>query len=451
MRNEIVPVATLRWTLLVNFLVMALAMHGAFARDGDVDPTFGAGGQILIPRPDNHGDTNTKATGDMVVLADGRFLWSAPLDDETIWIGRNARDGTADTTFGSEGNGRVTLPMCGQRFRPVRMISDGANGVIMWSDRCLRHILDDGSLDSSFALGVMPPSSFIAADLARASSGNLLLAGLDAQLGQVYRFDENGTIDNTFGIAGKVVIVPPTGEWKSVNALVIRPDGRLLIGGSGGADHDEHLFVAQLSGDGSLDLSWNQDGFVVLQPPPTVYTMEANAFALDGDGSVVVSGMENNGTTGCCILLTRLDEAGHSVPGFGLRLFELPGSPKLFTGAEDRGDVVILPNHRIIVASSTFPISSENHRTQFTLVRTFADGSLDPGFGHDGWNSYTILSSLGANPTGDYNQMHAIGYDHADGSMLILGRTFFEDSGSAVDYVSMVRARLDLIFEDSFE
>lgn len=441
----------MRCTLLVTFLLMILAMHGAFAGDGDVDLTFGAGGQILIPRPDNHGDTNTKPTGDVVVLADGRFLWSAHLDDDTIWVGRNARNGTADTTFGSEGSGRVTIPMCGQRFRPVRMISDGANGVIIWSDRCLRHIFDDGSLDSSFGLGIMPPSSFIAADLARAPSGKLLLAGRDAQLAQVYRFDENGSIDNTFGTAGKIAIIAPAGRWKSVNALLIRPDGRLLIGGSGGADTDINLFIAQLLGDGSLDSSWDKDGFVVLQPPPTVHTMEANAFALDDDGSVVVSGMGNNSTTGCCILLTRLDVAGHGVAGFGLRLFDLPGDPKLFTGDEERGDIVILPNHRIIIASSTFPHSSQNHRTQFTLVRTFADGSLDPGFGHDGWNSYTILPSAGANPAGDYNQMHAIGYDPADGSMLILGRTLFEDSGFQDDYISMVRARLDQIFEDSFD
>lgn len=441
----------MRAILFLIVPMLSFAVPCAFALDGDVDPAFGVGSQIIIPRPDNDGDTSAKPTGDVVVLGDGRFLWSAPLDDDTLWVGRHERNGTADPTFGSDGNGRITLPICGQRFRPVRMIGDGANGVILWSDRCLRHILDNGTVDSGFGLGSMPPSSFIAADLAREPSGRLLLAGRDGQLGTVYRFDDGGAIDTTFGTAGVVVIVPPAGHWKAVNALVIRPDGRLLIGGSGGVDHDTHLFIAQLKADGSPDPSWNGGGFVVLQPPPTVHTLEANALALDADGSVVVSGMANNGMTSCCILLTRLDDAGDIVPGFGLRVFGLPESPDVFTGDEERGDVVILPNHRIIIATNTFPHSAENHRTQFTLIRTHADGSLDPGFGHDGWNSYTIAPSSGASPAGDYDQMHAIGYDVADDSMLILGRTFFEDSGSADDYVSMVRARFDLIFQDSFD
>ena len=442
---------TLRCTRITIALLMSLTVPFAFAFEGDVDPAFGTGGQIVIPRPNSDG-INDKPTGDLVILGDGRFLWSAPLDNETIWVGRNWRNGTADSTFGSEGNGRITLPACGERFRPVRLIGDGASGAILWSDRCLRRILDNGTLDSSFGLGSMPPSSFIAADLARDPSGRLLLAGRDGQLSKVYRFDEDGAIDIAFGTAGSVVLIPPVGVWKSVNALVIRPDGRILVGGSGGADHEKNLFVAQLRVDGSPDFSWDADGFVVLDPPPTFHTIDAEAMALDADGSLVVSGTGNNSSSSCCYLLTRLAQSGEVVPAFGLRLFGLSGSPTVWPFGERRGDIVILPNHRIIIGTTSFPSAHPvNHRTQFTLIRTFANGSLDPGFGHDGWNSYTIVESAGASPSGDYNQMHASGYDQEDGSILILGRTFFEDLGSRQDYISMVRARFDLIFDDTFD
>lgn len=47
--------------------------------------------------------------------------------------------------------------------------------------------------------------------------------------------------------------------------------------------------------------------------------------------------------------------------------------------------------------------------------------------------------------------MHAIGYDETDGSLLIFGRTFFEDNAVDEDYFSLVRARLDLIFAGTFD
>lgn len=91
------------------------------------------------------------------------------------------------------------------------------------------------------------------------------------------------------------------------------------------------------------------------------------------------------------------------------------------------------------------------------MRHVLADGALasgfgnDPAFGHDGWNSYTIFDPDDVGQAGDYHRMHAIGNDPSDGSMLILGRTFFEDNSTGHDYVSLVRARFDLIFEEQFE
>ena len=100
----------------------------------------------------------------------------------------------------------------------------------------------------------------------------------------------------------------------------------------------------------------------------------------------------------------------------------------------------------------SFPFGAPfTHRTQYTLVRTFADGSIDPSFGHDGWNSYTIADPTNTGQTGDYVQMHAIAYDRIDDSLLMLGRTFFEDDSTGDDYVTFVRARFDLVFADAFD
>lgn len=423
----------------------------AHAHDGDVDPEFGANGQVVLLRPQQTPGNASQPTGDLDVLADGRYLWAAPLDDGTVWVGRAWRDGAADVTFGSEGNGRITLPACGLK-RPVRLIADDTNGAYVWSDGCLRHVLNDGTLDVGFGQGPMPAQGYFAADLARDSSGRFVLGGRENQQGKVYRLDSTGVADTTFGSAGSVTVIPPANSMLEVNALVVRPDGRILLAGSRSNTHGPNLVVAQLLADGLPDATWDGDGFVDMEPPVGFNGTAANALALDQDGSLVVSGKGFDGRNSCCILVTRLDAGGQVEPDFGLRLHMLPGQPHIYPFFEQRDGLVILPNRRIIIGAISFPFAAPLiHRTQYTLIRTFADGALDPGFGHDGWNSYTIADPVGAGQLGDYNQMHAIGHDESDGSMLILGRTFFEDNSTGDDYVSLVRVRLDLIFADAFD
>lgn len=432
-------------------LLLSFTASQALAVDGDVDPDFGTNGQVVLLRPQQTPGNASQPTGDLDVLPDGRFLWAAPLDDGSVWVGRAWRDGSADTAFGSDGNGRVTLPACGQK-RAVRLVADNGSGAYIWSNGCLRHILEDGTTDTDFGQGPMPADGYIAADLARDFEGRFVLGGREGQLGKVYRFDGAGAADVSFGNAGSVEVALPANQWLEVNALVVRPDGRILLGGSRGNTNGPNLVVAQLLINGLPDPDWSVDGVVDMEAPAGFNGTIANAMALDVDGSLVVSGKGSNGSNSCCILITRFDGAGNVVPDFGVRLHALTGQPGIYPFFEQRDGLVILPNHRIIIGGISFPFTVPLiHRTQYTLLRTFADGSLDPGFGHDGWNSYTIADPVGVGQQGDYDQMHAIAHDEADGSMLILGRTFFEDNSTGDDYVSLVRARLDLIFEGRFD
>ena len=436
----------------LSFLVPLFAASNAVALEGDRDPAFGQNGQVVIAKPEQNGGNNTQPTGDLDILEDGRFLWAAPLEDGSVWVGRAWRNGTPDATFGNDGSGRITLPGCGLK-RNIRLINDGDRGAILWSGSCLRHILNDGEVEAGFGTGAMPAEGFFAADLARDSSGRFVLAGREALTTKVYRFDQNGSPDPSFGLSGSVdVAIPSTSGARTIDALVIRSDGRILVGGSRADSNRTNLVVAQLLSSGALDTGWGTDGLVDMVPATGVHVLTANALALDDDGTLVVAGRANNGRQSCCILLTRLDVSGQIVPDFGLHLYDLPGQVSISPSGEHRADIVILPNHRIIVSTTAVPAPlSPQHRTQYTLIRTFPDGRLDPAFGHDGWNSYTIADPDGIGQTGDYNQLHAIGNDVNDGSMVILGRTFFEDTEVEHDYVSLVRARFDLIFDGSFD
>ncbi|MFZ2236627.1 MAG: hypothetical protein WAV67_09640, partial [Dokdonella sp.] len=95
---------------LLSILVPLFAASNAIAIEGDRDPAFGLNGQVVIAKPEQNGGNNTQPTGDLDILEDGRFIWAAPLEDGSVWVGRAWRVGTPDATFGSDGSGRITLP-----------------------------------------------------------------------------------------------------------------------------------------------------------------------------------------------------------------------------------------------------------------------------------------------------------------------------------------------------
>jgi hypothetical protein len=87
-------------TTLRRWLVFAaLGARLAIAANENADPSFGRGGQLLILRPP-HTPTVSAPTGDIVALADGGYFGTMANEDGSVWIGRAARDGTCELSFG---------------------------------------------------------------------------------------------------------------------------------------------------------------------------------------------------------------------------------------------------------------------------------------------------------------------------------------------------------------
>ena len=443
-------------TPITRSACLALALlpiaTSAMALDGAPDPAFGDDGQVAITRPRDEGFGNmTKPTGDLAMLADGRFTWVQPLDDGRVWMGRQQRNGAADA-FGNGGDGRITLPACGGTA-PARLVVEPDGSAVVWASSCFVRVHADGSIDTAFARGAQPPPGFRATALVRDASGRYVLAGDEGLRRVVYRFEPGGDPDAGFGVGGRAeLVIPSSNGIVAIHALAVRADGRIVVAGSRGNTHGPNLAIAQLTAAGTPDPQWSGDGLVDIAPPPGYDRLYATAIALDVDDSLVVSGMGGDGGVGCCRLLARFDANGELVPGFGLRLFRLGGQPSLYPFFEQRDGLVLRSNRRILVGAISFPFTAPfGHRTRYTLIRTHVDGRLDEHFGQQGWTSYTIADPTPAGQSGDYNQMHAIAHDRGDDSVVVFGRTFFEDESTFDDYVTMVRARLDLVFDDAFE
>ena len=437
---------------MLRILTCALCLFASpivLAADGDVDPSFGDG-QVTIARPTDF-PTAPTPIGDVLGLADGAYLWIMANQDSTVWIGRTLQDGSADTAFGNDGSGRVTLSDCID-FTPTFLADDGAGGAYAWTGACIVHVEPDGSLEAGFGGVPLVGTDYYVLDFARDASGRFVFAATTGQTWDVLRFEADGvTPDATFGTGGHVRInVGATNNLRGVNALAVRDDGRIVTVGWRGNDHGPNLVVAQLTESGDLDPDWNGGAVVDLDAPLGQPGIEATALAIDADGSLVVGGFEASGMQTCCLLLTRFDTTGTVVADFGIREFGFVDTT-LGSFFEGRDAVAIRPDGSILLATTAFPFSG-NHRTQFMLTKTDADGVLDTAFGNGGSRSYTIADPDDVGQTGDYDQLHAI--VARDDSVLLFGRTFFEDNSNGLDYVSMVRALFaapDQIFASGFD
>src|SRR5262249_15394524 len=91
-----------------------------------------------------------------------------------------------------------------------------------------------------------------------------------------------GDLDPSFGTAGAVVAALSVNDDEG-NAIVVQPDGMILVGGKGLSTSD--AFVARYDASGVLDPAFGSGGIVMLVEPSTM-----SALVLDPDGKIIVMG-----------------------------------------------------------------------------------------------------------------------------------------------------------------
>ena len=148
---------------------------------------------------------------------------------------------------------------------------------------------ESGGLDESFnqGEGMMPVAGRV---VVRQPDGKLLFGGNFTTLrgesvNRLARLHAAGFLDDEFNIGSG-----PDGE---VRALVVQADGRILVGGHFTEfDGCPRLGVARLHADGRLDKSF------LAQPLPGISVMEVEALVLQPDGKVLVGGLIHTAGSG---------------------------------------------------------------------------------------------------------------------------------------------------------
>ncbi|MBI5932063.1 MAG: hypothetical protein HY867_00030 [Chloroflexi bacterium] len=211
--------------------------------------------------------------------------------------------------------------------------------------------------------------------------GKILVAGYTNKLGgydfSLARYNSNGTLDTSFDGDG-IVITDILSKNNKGRAIALQPDDKIVVGGEiCYSDTDCDFALARYNSNGSLDASFDGDGIVVTDFDG--WSDEIKAVAIQSDNKIVAAGFLGDS---CCYSAYAL--ARYNSNGSLDTSFDGDGKVEIGIGWLDFPQaMVIQPDHKIIVmgTSDTEPMFGEDY---ISLARFNSNGSLDTSFDSDG-------------------------------------------------------------------
>jgi uncharacterized delta-60 repeat protein len=233
--------------------------------------------------------------------------------------------------------------------------------------------------DNVYAVGVQPDGKIVVV-------GTVMTAARNADI-LVLRYTPAGALDPSFGSGGVVTTSLAPGSSDEAHAMLLQPDGKIVVGGySSAAAPDNGFVLLRYNANGSLDASFGVGGIVTTDPPGRDNVIDG--IALQPDGSIVAVGRtcictENSWD----MVVARYTSAGALDASFGAGGIVITD----FTSSDDEAlDVAIQNDGRILVGGYT---NSADGTGNIALVRYLANGSLDATFGDGGLLAKDVAGS----------------------------------------------------------
>jgi uncharacterized delta-60 repeat protein len=299
-----------------------------FNSDGTLDTSFGNGGKVIQPIGsfDDYGSS-------LAIRPDGKILlggYCRGVSNFDFCIARFNSDGTLDTSFGN--GGKVIQPIgsfddygSSLAIRPDgKILLGGSCRGVSNSDFCIARFNSDGTLDTSFGNGgkvIQPIGSFddYGSSLAIRPDGKILLGGSCPGVSNfdfcIARFNSNGTLDTSFGSSGIVMQDISSLYSDNGNSLVIQPDGKILLGGYCYGVINNDFCIARFNSNGTLDTSFGSSGKVI-QPIGTVDDY-GYSLAIQSDGKILLGGSCGYSISNSDFCIARFNSNGTLDTSFG--------------------------------------------------------------------------------------------------------------------------------------
>ncbi len=266
---------------IVVAAVLGRGEHGLllarYALDGSLDTSFGDGGYVETPVGDwADADAIAVQPDGKIVVAGTRSPQPGEAVGSEFVLARYNPDGSLDTSFGTGGITSTVVPespppsdAINQSFPPFA----DANSVA---------ILPGGEILVGGSAGFEVESSS-------------LYGSYVTSFFALVRYEPDGSLDTAFGDGG-IVQTTFDGSDASLSGIALRPDGKFVaVGSASGGEHPYYtsrMVAARFNPDGSLDSTFGQAGKVATS---AAYYFDGGPFALLDNGKIVVSGHTRDG------------------------------------------------------------------------------------------------------------------------------------------------------------
>ena len=306
--------------------------------DGTLDKTFGVGGKVQTDFPGLAAVASSVVVqpDGKIVVAGGAFPLFTFAGD--FKVARYNPDGSLDTSFGEGGIVTTTFPE-GSYASDVALQADGkiiAAGTVFVdfnpgessnTDFALARYNPDGTPDATFGNGGQVSTDFLgleddAFSVLIQPDGKIVAVGSANDPATFYdfaavRYLSNGTLDTTFGVAGKVHTDFGDQNFDRARSAALQPDGRIVAAGfaisqNGGI---QNFAVTRYASNGVLDTSFGTDGMTQIDFGSCCQS--ANKVLLQPDGKIITVGYANTESSDSDFLLARLTSDGSLDPTFG--------------------------------------------------------------------------------------------------------------------------------------
>lgn len=269
--------------------------------DGSLDNNFGINGKVMTDFNGYNDYGNSLAIGDdEKIIVTGNSI--SPNQSSDFIIVRYLPDGSLDSIFGI--NGKVVIDFGDFDYAyKVILQPDGKIVIVGQADNPSDHDfficrLDEiGNLDNSFGQGGIVTTDFGDFDdkavsaILQPDNKIIVVGGVPDNLFtspfMIARYNVNGSLDNTFGIGGKVTTDFDNETQRSDMAwsVALQSDGKIVVAGDSGGK----FALARYNVDGSLDNSYCSGGKVITAVGDIIHA-GAKSVLIQSDNKIVSAG-----------------------------------------------------------------------------------------------------------------------------------------------------------------
>lgn len=287
--------------------------------------------------------------------------------------------GDLDTSF--DGNGKKAFTFGGTDAAQAVLVQPNgrivvAGGGSTANSFCVARLRANGTFDTTFGPGGKRRISFggeteSAFGAALQPDGKIVLVGDSDFRVAVARLNGNGTLDTTFSGDGKRLF--SWGPIGRAQAVVVMPNGKLLVGGFSGPETG-NVQVARLTAAGALDTAFGTGGIARSDFGGDDFGL---AMARQANGRIVIAGrssptLPTDDTLGA--IVTRFRAIGELDPDFGAGDGQIT-----LPGTSNARAVLVQPQDGKLVVAGTADGSQK-----MTVTRLRTNGMPDPAFAGDG-------------------------------------------------------------------